>query len=123
MSHDDCVVFVAMVESWKRKVGGGYIVGFFFFFGGWWLQVEKWWKSKVVRAWIVFFFFLDVVVCGYGWWGNIGGGGGDYCYCVVMDWFLWRLFIIILMSYLYYFKWVVKYIKPLLSVLSNELLK
>ena len=31
MSHDDYVVFVAVVESWKRKVGGGYIVGFFFF--------------------------------------------------------------------------------------------
>ena len=30
MSHDDYVVFVAVVESWKRKVGGGYIVGFFF---------------------------------------------------------------------------------------------
>ena len=82
MSHGDCAVFVVVIERWKRKVGGGWIVGFGC---GWWLVVEKWWKTKVVRVWIVFFFLLPVaVVCGCGWWGN--GGSGCYC-CVVMVWF------------------------------------
>ena len=58
MSHGDCVVFVVVVERWKRKVGGGWIEGFFFFYCGWWLPVEKWQKRKVVGAWIVFFFFF-----------------------------------------------------------------
>ena len=42
MSHGDCAVFVVVIERWKRKVGGGWIVGVFFFFlagvGGWWLR-------------------------------------------------------------------------------------
>ena len=82
VSHGDCAVFVVVIERWKRKVGGGWIVGFGC---GWWLVVEKWWKTKVVRVWIVFFFLLPVaVVCGCGWWGN---GGNGCCCCVVMVWF------------------------------------
>ena len=59
----DCAVFVVMVERWKRKVGGGWIVGFFFFVVGWWLLIEKWWKRKVVGAWIVFFFSSSSSYC------------------------------------------------------------
>ena len=54
MSHDDCVVFVVVVERWKRKVGGGWIVGLFvcfvFFFFSlccsnlWLWLVGQWWK-------------------------------------------------------------------------------
>ena len=41
MSHGDCAMFVVVVERWKRKVGGGWIVGVFFFGCSWWLSVEK----------------------------------------------------------------------------------
>ena len=78
MSHGDCAVFVVVIERWKRKVGGGWIVAFFFFCWGWWLPVEKWQKRKVVGAWIVFFFLLPIaVVYGCGWWGNGGSGCCD----------------------------------------------
>ena len=40
MSHGDCAVFVVVVERWKRKVGGGWIVGFFFFFRLLWRFLE-----------------------------------------------------------------------------------
>ena len=58
MSHDDCVVFVAMVESWKRKVGGGYIVVFFFFLvvGG--CKLRSGGRVRLLGPGLCFFFSL-----------------------------------------------------------------
>ena len=44
MSHSDCVMFVVVVDRWKRKVGGGWTVCFL--------------------AFVLFLFSSAVVVCG-----------------------------------------------------------
>ena len=75
----------------------------------WWLLVEKWRKRKAVGAWNFFFF------CYRGLWLSLMGQQWKwYCCCIMMIWFLWLMFISILMSYLYYFKWVAKIINFLL---------
>ena len=78
MSHGDCAVFVVVVERWKRKVGGGWIVGFFFFFsvvGG--CRLRSGGRGRLLWPGLCFFFPCAAVVCGCGWRGN--GGGGRCC--------------------------------------------
>ena len=60
VSHGDCVVFVVVVERWKRKVGGGWIEGFFFFtvVGGCQLRSGKRGRLLGPRLCFFFFFFL-----------------------------------------------------------------
>ena len=124
VSHSDCVVFVVVVERWKSQVGGGWIVGFIFVLfvcfvfcvcmcvcvcvcGG--CQLKSGERGRLFGAWKFFFSYYRGL-----WLSLMGQQWKWYCCCIMMVWFLWLMFISILMSYLYYFKWIAKIINFLL---------
>ena len=76
----------------------------FSFCYSWWLWVEKW-KRKVVWGLDIFFSCYSLLLWLVGW---------QWRWLLLLCWFLWWLFIIILMSYLYYFKGVAKKIEYLI---------
>ena len=102
-----CVGFSTVV-LWFVGISMGQFVWFLLSFAMVWFLIWSNCFVLFVCLFVCFFFFF---CCCDLWLWQVGQ---RWRWLLLLCWFLWKMFIIILMSYLYYFKWVALNIESLM---------